>query len=121
MVGNYNCGAWSKAAANNDPTLLIIPGFAPTIQLTRDLKTYTNGVVDVTPEAVLADSIKRVDRTLVTVRMAGTFVPVAVLPIVPVGGTPGQVLDGAHKIVQQRVNQFGKAVGDGCQAAGICH
>src|ERR1700736_5882649 len=61
MVGNYSCGAWFKAAANNDPTLLIAPGFVPTIQLIRDLKTYTNGVVDVTPEAVLANSVKRVD------------------------------------------------------------
>ncbi len=121
MVGNYNCGAWFKAAANNDPTLLIALGFVPTIQLVRDLKTYTNGVVDVTPEAVLANSVKRVDFTLVTIRIGGTFVPVGVLPIVPVGGTPGQVLDGAHKTVQQRVIQVGKAVGNGCIAAGICH
>ena len=56
----------------------------------RDLKTYTNGVVDVTPEAVLANSVNRVNRTLVTIRIGGTFVPVGVLPIVPVRGTPGQ-------------------------------
>jgi hypothetical protein len=121
VAGDYSCGAWFKAAANNDPTLLIAPGFVPTIQLIRDLKTYTNGVVDVTPEAMLANSLKRVNRAVVTIRVGGTFVPVGVLPIVPVGGTPGQVLDGAHKTVQQRVNQLGKAVGDGCKAVGICH
>ena len=121
LVGHYTCGAWFKAAANNDPILLIALGFAPTIQLIRDLKTYTNGVVDVTPEAVLANSIKRVDRTLVTIPVGGTFVPVGVLPIVPVGGSPGQVLDGAHRTVQQRVNQASKAVRDGCKAVGICH
>lgn len=87
----------------------------------RDLKTYTNPVADVTPEAVLAKTVKRVDYTLVTIQVGGTVVPVAVLPIVPVGGTPGQVLDGAHKTVQERVNQVSKAVEDGCQAAGICH
>jgi len=121
MAGNYSCGAWFKAAASNDPTLLIAPGFVPTMQLMRDLKTYMNGVVDVTTEAMLANTVKRVNYTLVTIQVGGTFVPVAVLPIVPVGGTPGQVLDGAHQTVQQRVNQAGKAVGDGCRAAGICH
>jgi hypothetical protein len=121
MAGSYSCGAWFKAAASNDPTLLIAPGFVPTIQLIRDLKTYTNGVVDVTPEAVLANTVKRVDYTLLTIRVGGTIVPILVLPIVPVGGTPGQVLDGAHKTAQQRVNQVGKAVEDGCKALGICH
>ncbi len=121
MAGQYSCGAWFKAAASYDPTLLIALGFVPTIQLIRDLKTYTNGVADITPEAELANTVKRVDYTLVTVQVGGTVVPVAVLPIVPVGGTPGQVLDGAHKAAQQRVNQVSKAVEDGCQAAGICH
>jgi hypothetical protein len=121
MVGNYSCGAWFKAAANNDPIIFIAPVFAPTVQLLRDLKSYTSGVVDVTPEAVLASSVKRVDRTLVTMRIGDTLVPVAVLPILPVGGSPGQVLDGADKTVQQRVNQVAKAVGDGCKAVGICH
>ena len=55
MVGDYSCGAWFKAAANNDPIIFIAPVFVPTVQLLRDLKTYTNGVVDVTPEAVLAN------------------------------------------------------------------
>jgi hypothetical protein len=121
MAGSYSCGAWFKAAASNDPTLLIALGFVPTIQLIRDLKMYTNGVVDSTSEAVIADTVKRVDYTLVTIRVGGAVVPVAVLPIVPVGGTPGQVLDGGHKTAQQRVNQVGKAVGDGCKALGICH
>lgn len=121
MAGNYRCGAWFKAAANNDPIILVAPGFVPTIQLLRDLKTYTNGVVDVTPEAALANSVKRVDWTLLTIRIGGTFIPVGVLPFVPVGGTPGQVLDGAHKTAQQRVIQVANAVGDGCKAAGICH
>jgi hypothetical protein len=112
MVGNYNCGAWFKAAANNDPTLLISPGFVPTIQLIRALKTYASGVVDVTPEAMLANLVKRVDFTLVTIRIGGAFVPVGVVPVVPVGGTPAKVLDGAQKTVQQRVNQVGKAVGE---------
>lgn len=121
LVGNYSCGAWFKAAAGNDPIVLIAPGFVPTIQLIRDLKTYTNGVVDVTPEAVLANTVKRVDYTLLTIRIGDALVPVGVLPVVPVGDTPGQVLDGAHKTAQQRVNQVGKAVEDGCQAVGICH
>lgn len=120
MVGSYSCGAWFKAAASNDPTLLIAPGFVPTIQLVRDLKTYTNGVVDVTPEAVLANRVERVNYTLIRIRVGGTFVPVAVLPIVPVGGTLGQVLDEGHKTVQRRVNQAGKSVEDGCKAVGIC-
>jgi hypothetical protein len=121
MVGNYSCGAWFKAAANNDPIIFIAPVFAPTVQLLRDLKTYTNGVVDVTPEAVLASSVERVNRTLVTMRIGGTLVPVGVLPIVPVEGTSGQALDEAQHTVQHRVNQVSKAVEDGCKAAGICH
>ncbi len=120
MAGNYSCGAWFKAAASNDPTLLIGVGFVPSLQLIRDLKTYTNGAVDSTPKAVLQDTIKRVDYTLVTIRVGGAIVPVAVLPIVSVGGTPGQVLDGGHKTAQQRISQVGKAVGDDCKAAGIC-
>jgi hypothetical protein len=120
MVGEYSCGAWFKAAATNDPALLIIPTFVPTIRLVRDLRSYTNGVIDVTPEAVLENQIKRVDRAVVVSRIGGTFIPAGVLPIVPVGGTRGEVLDGAHETVQQRVNQLGKAVGDGCKAAGIC-
>jgi hypothetical protein len=120
MAGSYSCGAWFKAAASNDPTLLIAPGFVPTIQLIRDLKTYTNGVVDVTPEAVLANTVERVNYTVIRIRVGGTFIPVAVLPIVPVGGTLGQVLDAAHKTVQRRVNQAGKSVEDGCKAVGIC-
>lgn len=59
MVGNYSCGSWFKAAAKNDPTLLIGLGFVPTTQLIRDLKTYTNGVVDVTPEAFELDQACR--------------------------------------------------------------
>lgn len=121
MAGNYSCGAWFKAAASNDPTLLIAPGFVPTTRLIRDLRTYTNGTVDVTPEAVLANTIERVNYTLIVIRVGGTFVPVAVLPIAPVGGTPSQVLDEGHKIVQRRVNQLGKSVEDECKAAGICH
>ena len=120
VLGKYSCGAWFKAAAKNDPTLLIVPTFVPTTQLLRDLRTYTNGDIDVTPEAVLASKVKRVDRGVVAIQVGGTIVPVAVLWIVPVGGTPGQVLDGAHETVQQRVNQVGKAVGDGCKAVGIC-
>jgi hypothetical protein len=33
VLGKYSCGAWFKAAAKSDPTLLIIPTFVPTIQL----------------------------------------------------------------------------------------
>lgn len=120
VLGRYSCGAWFKAAAKNDPTLLIVPTFVPTTQLLRDLRTYTNGDIDATPEAVLASKVKRVDRAVVAIQVGGTIVPVAVLWIVPVGGTPGQVLDEAHKTEQQRVNQVGKAVGDACKAAGIC-
>jgi hypothetical protein len=121
LIGRYSCGAWFKAAANNDPIIFISPVFAPTVSLLRDLKTYTTGVVDVTPEAELANSIKRVDRTLVTIPIGGTFVPVGVWSLVPIGGTPSHVLDGAHETARQRVNQVGKAVEDGCQAADICH
>lgn len=120
LIGNYSCEAWLKAAAANDPTLLIALGFVPTIQLMRDLKTYANGVPDVTPDAVLANSVKRVDRTLVIMRVGGNFVPVVVLPFVPVGGTSGQVLDGALATAQQRVNQVSRAVEDRCKEAGIC-
>jgi hypothetical protein len=120
VAGDYSCGAWFKAAANNDPTLLIELGFVPTIQLIRDLKTYTNGVIDVTPEAELANTVNRVDYALVVIRVGGAIVPVSVLPMVPVGGTLGQVLDGAHEIARQRVNQVSKAVEDGCKAVGIC-
>lgn len=121
IFGSYSCGAWFKAAAENDPTLLIAPGFVPTIQLIRDLKTYTNGVVDVTPEAVLANTVKRVDYTLIAIPVGGTVIPIGVLPTVPVGHTPGQVLDEAHSTVQQRVNHVAKAVEDSCKTASICH
>jgi hypothetical protein len=92
-VGDYSCGAWFKAAARNDPTLLIAPQWVPTIQLLRDLKEFSGGIIDVTPEEALKNTVNAVQRSAVTVKVGGADIPVAVLPVVPVGGTPGKVLD----------------------------
>lgn len=92
-IGKYSCGAWFKAAARNDPTLFVAPMFVPTAQLLRDLKVMSGGTIDLTAETAINNTIDSIKRSTLGIDVNGVKIPVAILPVFPAGGTPGEVLD----------------------------
>lgn len=122
-AGDYSCGAYFDAAAKHDPMLLVAPQLIPTVQLTRDLKQLTGGTVDLTPEEAAKNIEHAAQRSLVTVKVGSVDMPVAFLPTIPLGGTPGKVLDDATSSVQKGVNHLGDEIGRACKnlAGFLCH
>jgi hypothetical protein len=64
-TGAYTCGAYLKAAANNDPLLIIAPTLIPTVQLARDLQ----------------DSVRKVTESIKTNPALAAFNPTVVIGV----------------------------------------
>jgi hypothetical protein len=107
-IGSYSCGAWFKAAAKHNPTILVFPQFVPTVQLVQDLKRWDKkGKID---DAGVQNAIKAITRATVSVRLGGANVPVGVLPIPKAGGTVGAALDRAQAGAEKKVLTTAKKI-----------
>lgn len=114
-VGEYSCGAWFKAAAKHDPTLLITPMWVPSEQMLKDLNILDGKKV---ADDAVKTAVQTAQHSFLYLNIGGAQVPLSTLPIVAVGGTPGQALDQMQKGVTQTVDKTTKEIGNALKDVG---